>query len=86
MQPIFHGLALGFCVGGNSNFSLFRYQHVGIPNVKFHVGGLSQREDQRECFLVAVEYRLKVSTPGRYTGGTPGGKGREEKGIYKTFF
>ena len=44
MQPIFHWLALGFCVGGNANFmfcvggnahfSIFRYQHVGIPNVK----------------------------------------------------
>ena len=34
-------------VGGNANFSVFRYQHhhVGIPNAKFHVGGLSQRED-----------------------------------------
>ena len=26
-QPIFHWLALGFCVGGNANFSIFRYQH-----------------------------------------------------------
>ena len=35
---------LGFCVGGNTNlifrvggnanFSVFRYQHVGIPNAK----------------------------------------------------
>ena len=40
---------LGFHVGGNANFkiclrakanfSVFRYQHVGIPNAKFHVGG-----------------------------------------------
>ena len=40
-QPIFHCLALGFCVGGNAyfmfcvggnaNFSAFGYQHVGIP-------------------------------------------------------
>ena len=43
-QPIFHLLALGFCVGanansrvgvgGNTNFSVFRYQHVGIGNAK----------------------------------------------------
>ena len=42
IQPIFHWLALGFCVGGNTkfmfcvggdaNFSVFRYQHVGILN------------------------------------------------------
>ena len=39
----------GFCDGGNANFkirvgdkanfSVFRYQHVGIPNAKFRVGG-----------------------------------------------
>ena len=39
-QTIFHGLALGICVGGNSNFmfcvggntnlSVFRYQYVGL--------------------------------------------------------
>ena len=50
-QPIFHWLALGFCVGGNANFmfrvrgnanfSVFRYQHVGISNTKFRCGGLS---------------------------------------------
>ena len=44
MQPIFHWLALGFCVGGNANvimfcvggnanFSIFGY-HVGILNPK----------------------------------------------------
>ena len=42
--PRFPWLALGFCVGGNANlmfcvggnasFSIFRYQHVGIPNAK----------------------------------------------------
>ena len=26
---------LMFCVGGNARFSVFRYQHVGIPNTKF---------------------------------------------------
>ena len=40
-QPIFHWLVWGFCfrgnanfmfrVGGNANFSVFRYQHNGIP-------------------------------------------------------
>ena len=43
-QPLFHWLALGFCfggntnfmfrVGGNANFSVFRYQHVGIGIAK----------------------------------------------------
>ena len=43
MQRIFHWLTLGFCVwgnanfmfrvGGNANFSVFRYQHVGIPKI-----------------------------------------------------
>ena len=41
---IFHLLTLGvgvrgnanfsICVGGNANISVFRYQHVGIPNAK----------------------------------------------------
>ena len=54
MLLIFHWLMLGFCVGGNTNlifriggnvnFSVFKYQHVGIPNAKW--------------FCVAVEYRL----------------------------
>ena len=34
MPPIFHLLALGVGVGGNTNFSAFRYQHVGIPYLK----------------------------------------------------
>ena len=44
LQPIFHWLALGFSgggnaifmfhVGGNANFSTFRYHHVGIPKTK----------------------------------------------------
>ena len=42
--PILHLLTLGVgvggnatfsvCVGSNTNFSIFRYQHVGIPNAK----------------------------------------------------
>ena len=40
-----------FRVGGNANFSVFKYHHVGIPNKKFRVGGLSQREDQTPVFL-----------------------------------
>ena len=61
MQPIFHWLALGFCVGGNpnfmfciggqANFSVFRYQLVGIANAKFRVAGLSQRKDYTQMFL-----------------------------------
>ena len=60
-QPIFHWLALGFCfggnanfmfhAGGNTNFSVFRYQHVGTPNAKFRVGGLSQCKDPTQVFL-----------------------------------
>ena len=32
--PIIHLLALGVGVGGNANFRVFRYQHVGIGNAK----------------------------------------------------
>ena len=48
-QPIIYWLALGFCVGGttnfmfrfggNTNFSVFRYQHVGMPNTKLWCWG-----------------------------------------------
>ena len=31
--------------GGKANFSVFRYQHVGIANASFCVGGLTQREN-----------------------------------------
>ena len=44
MRPIFRLFALGVCVGvnasfsirigGNANLSVFKYQHVGIPNAK----------------------------------------------------
>ena len=60
-QPTFHWVVLGFCVwtnanfkirsGDNANFSVFRYRHVGIPNAKFRVGGLSQRKDPTQMFL-----------------------------------
>ena len=66
--PIFHLFALGVSigcdanfsvpVGGNANFSDFRYQHVGIPNAKL-LGVLPNPTAQRECFRFAVEYRLK---------------------------
>ena len=62
-QPIFHWLASGFCVGGNtnfmfciggnSNFSIFRYQHVGIPNAKLWPWGSKPTQGPN-----AVEYRL----------------------------
>ena len=56
MQPIFYWLALGFCiggngnfmfrVGGNANFSVFRYQNMLVsPRRNCGVGGLSQRQD-----------------------------------------
>ena len=50
-QPIFHCLALGFCVGGNANFSVFRYQHVGNGNANFCVGGLAQHEAPKPVVL-----------------------------------
>ena len=47
------------CVGvsrwGNANFSVFRYQHVGIGNANCGVWGLTQWQ----WFCVAVEHRLK---------------------------
>ena len=51
-QPIFHWLGVlhwgntnfMFCVGGNANFSISRYQHVGIPNA------ITNRRPQREKF------------------------------------
>ena len=33
-----------FHVWGKANFSVFRYQHVGIHNAKFRVGNIAQRE------------------------------------------
>ena len=51
IKPIFHWLLLGYCDGGNANFSVFEYQHVGIPNAKFRVGGLSQRQGPKQVFL-----------------------------------
>ena len=37
-------------VGGYAHFSVFRYQHVGIPNAKFRVGGLTQHADLTQMF------------------------------------
>ena len=34
-----------FRVGGNTNFSVFRYQHVGIFNGKFRVGRTPNTRD-----------------------------------------
>ena len=60
MEPIFHRLALGFCVmgntnsmfcvGGDANLGVFRYQHVGTQG---------ENCSQRKRFGIAVEYRLK---------------------------
>ena len=36
--------------------SIFRYQHVGIPNEKLNTPNATA---QRKCFRFAVEYRLK---------------------------
>ena len=51
--PIFHLLVLGVgvggyanfsvCVWGNTNFSIFRYEHVGIPNAKLWHWGSKPR-------------------------------------------
>ena len=51
-----------FGVRGNANFSVFRYQHVGIGNAKlWHWGLQVNARTQREWFCVAVEYRLVVA-------------------------
>ena len=60
-QPLSQQLVLGFCIGGNANckirvqgkakFSIFRYQHAGISNAKFRVGGLSQYKDPTQMDL-----------------------------------
>ena len=71
-QPIFHWLALGFCVGGNANlifcvggaanFSVFRYQHVGISNTKLWCWRSQPMPGPNtNGFCVAVEYRLKAT-------------------------
>ena len=49
-----------FCVGGNANFSVLRYQHVGIPNLNCGVGGLSQSEDpilKQNCGIGGLSQR-----------------------------
>ena len=43
--------SFSICIGGNANFNIFRYKHVGIPKAKFCVGGLSQRKDPTRLFL-----------------------------------
>ena len=45
-QPIFHWLTLGFCIGGNANFSTFRY-----PTQNCGIGGLSQHQDPTRMVL-----------------------------------
>ena len=40
--PISHLLVLGVGIGGNANFSVFKYQHVGIAKANFRVGGADQ--------------------------------------------
>ena len=72
LQPIFHLLALGVCVGGNANFGVcvrgnanfrvLRYQHVGIFNAKLGVGGIAQREPPTQGICAAVEYRLDFNS------------------------
>ena len=50
---------LGLASGVKQIFRVFRYQHVGIPNVKnYGVGSLDQCKAQMRKFCVAVEYRL----------------------------
>ena len=57
MQPIFHLLTLGVCVGGNANFRvcvgsarLLKDQHVGIPTQNLR------------WICVVVEYRLDFNS------------------------
>ena len=51
---------LTFCDGGNASFSVFKYQHVGIPNEKFSLRGLDQCEAPMQEVCVTVEYRLNT--------------------------
>ena len=62
-RPIFHFLCLGvgfgdkanfrFGDGGNENFSVFRYQHVGIPNRKlWHWGSKPTRGPNANGFAL----------------------------------
>ena len=51
---------LGLGVAQTLRFSVFRYQHVGIPNAKFRVGGLSQRKDPTCVFASQWNMGLKV--------------------------
>ena len=41
----------GIVKGAGVKVGEIRYQHVGIPNAKFRVGGLSQRKDPTQLFL-----------------------------------
>ena len=67
-QPIFHLLALGFCVGGNASFrfcvgemQILAFSDTNMlvsPTQNSGVGGLSQSQGPMQLFCVAVEYRL----------------------------
>ena len=50
-----------FVLGGNANFSVFRYQHIKLvyPTQNCGVGGLSQRQDPTRTVLRRSGYRLK---------------------------
>ena len=66
-QPIFHWLAVGFCigdsasfmfyVGGNANSSVFRYWFLQHKIVSLAMLGVNATT-QRKCFCNAVEYKL----------------------------
>ena len=69
-QPIFHLFALGVCVegnasfgvriGGKANFSVFRCQHVGIPNTKLlHWGYCPMRPPNASVFASLWNTDLK---------------------------
>ena len=60
--PIFHLLMLGVCVGGNANFSVFGYQHVGIFNVKlWRWGSKPTRGPNANGFASQWNVGLRVS-------------------------
>ena len=69
-QPIFHWLALGFCVGGNANLRV----HVGskIPTCWYPqrkilaLGVLPNANPQRQGFCVAVEYSTATQNHWRW--------------------
>ena len=75
--PIFHLLVLGVGVGGNANFSVFRYQHVRISNEKlWHWGSEPTRGPNANGFASQwkIGFRGDVKFPHIVECQKPSGK------------